>query len=146
MSLSVGNAALLPGRNLIGSEWREAALGARFAVADPATGKVIAHVPDSGARDAGAAVTAAHQAFADWRRTPAKVRAQIIKRWNALLHENAEDLARLISSEQGKPLAEARGEVSYAASYVEWFAEEATRADGDLIPSPAQGRRMFALR
>ncbi|WP_262358993.1 aldehyde dehydrogenase family protein, partial [Bordetella pertussis] len=59
---------------------------------------------------------AAHQAFADWRRTPAKVRAQIIKRWNALLHENAEDLARLISSEQGKPLAEARGEVSYAAS------------------------------
>ncbi|VDL08931.1 succinate-semialdehyde dehydrogenase [Bordetella pertussis] len=70
MSLSVGNAALLPGRNLIGSEWREAALGARFAVADPATGKVIAHVPDSGARDAGAAVTAAHQAFADWRRTP----------------------------------------------------------------------------
>ncbi|CCN16645.1 NAD-dependent succinate-semialdehyde dehydrogenase [Bordetella bronchiseptica] len=146
MSLSVGNAALLPGRNLIGSEWREAALGARFAVADPATGKVIAHVPDSGARDAGAAVTAAHLAFADWRRTPAKVRAQIIKRWNALLHENAEDLARLISSEQGKPLAEARGEVSYAASYVEWFAEEATRADGDLIPSPAQGRRMFALR
>lgn len=145
MSLSVGNAALLPGRNLIGSEWREAALGAlrgcgsRHRQGDRACARQRRARCGRG-RHGGA------PGLRGLAPDPAKVRAQIIKRWNALLHENAEDLARLISSEQGKPLAEARGEVSYAASYVEWFAEEATRADGDLIPSPAQGRRMFALR
>jgi succinate-semialdehyde dehydrogenase / glutarate-semialdehyde dehydrogenase len=107
---------------------------------------VFASVPDSGAADARAALDAAHAAFPAWRAVPAKQRAQILKRWNDLIVAHQEDLGRLISREQGKPLAEGRGEVAYAASYVEWFAEEATRANGDVIPAPVRGRRMFALK
>ncbi len=103
-------------------------------------------VPDSTAADAQAAVDAAQATFAAWRATPAKERAQLLKRWNALILEHQQDLGRLISLEQGKPIAEGRGEVLYAASYVEWFAEEATRAYGDMIPAPVRGRRMMAVK
>jgi len=136
---------LLPGRNLIGT-WQDAAEGRWLDVSDPATNAVFARVPDSGPADARAAVDAAHAAFPAWRAVPAKQRAQILKRWNDLVLAHQEDLGRLISREQGKPLAEGRGEVAYAASYIEWFAEEATRANGDVIPAPAPGRRMFALK
>jgi succinate-semialdehyde dehydrogenase/glutarate-semialdehyde dehydrogenase len=145
VSLSISRDDLLPGRNYIG-RWCEAEEGRRFDVTDPATDAVVSAVPDSGAADARAALEAAHAAFASWRSVPAKQRAQIIKRWNDLILANQEDLGRLISREQGKPLAEGRGEVAYAASYVEWFAEEATRANGDVIPAPVVGRRMFALK
>jgi succinate-semialdehyde dehydrogenase/glutarate-semialdehyde dehydrogenase len=145
MPLSIRRDDLLPGRNFIG-RWCEADEGRRFDVADPATDAVFASVPDSGAADARAALEAAHAAFAGWRAVPAKQRAQILKRWNDLIVAHQEDLGRLISREQGKPLAEGRGEVAYAASYVEWFAEEATRANGDVIPAPVPGRRMFALK
>ena len=145
MSLSIRRDDLLPGRNYIGC-WCDAKDGRRFDVADPATDAVVASVPDSGAADARAAVQAAHAAFPAWRAVPAKQRAQILKRWNDLILVHQEDLGRLISREQGKPLAEGRGEVAYASSYVEWFAEEATRANGDLIPAPVVGRRMFALK
>ena len=137
---------LLLASNFIGGQWRAAADGRTFAVCDPATGDAFADVPDSSAADAEAALLAAHAAFKTWRKVPAKQRARIIKRWNDLMVAHTDDLGRLISSEQGKPLAEGTGEVAYAASYVEWFAEEATRADGEIIASPAQGRRMFALR
>ncbi|KQY90752.1 NAD-dependent succinate-semialdehyde dehydrogenase [Pelomonas sp. Root1444] len=145
MSLSIHRGDLLPGRNYIG-RWCDAEEGRRFDVTDPATDAVVASVPDSGAADARAALDAAHAAFATWRAVPAKQRAQILKRWNDLIVAHQEDLGRLISREQGKPLAEGRGEVTYAASYVEWFAEEATRANGDVIPAPVVGRRMFALK
>ncbi|MBI3154188.1 MAG: NAD-dependent succinate-semialdehyde dehydrogenase [Burkholderiales bacterium] len=145
MSLSIRRDDILPGRNFIG-RWCDAEEGRRFDVTDPATGAVFASVPDSGAADARAALEAAHAAFPAWRALPAKQRAQILKRWNDLIVAHQEDLGRLISREQGKPLAEGRGEVAYAASYVEWFAEEATRANGDLIPAPVAGRRMFALK
>jgi succinate-semialdehyde dehydrogenase/glutarate-semialdehyde dehydrogenase len=145
MTLSIRRDDLLPARNFIG-HWCEAHEGRRFDVTDPATDAVFASVPDSGAADARAALDAAHAAFASWRVVPAKQRAQIIKRWNDLILANQEDLGRLISREQGKPLAEGHGEVAYAASYVEWFAEEATRANGDVIPAPVVGRRMFALK
>ncbi|MEP6503392.1 MAG: NAD-dependent succinate-semialdehyde dehydrogenase [Betaproteobacteria bacterium] len=145
MSLSISREDLLPGRNYIG-RWCDAEEGRRFDVTDPATDAVVANVPDSGAADARAALDAAHGAFAAWRAVPAKQRAQILKRWNDLIVAHQEDLGRLISREQGKPLAEGRGEVTYAASYVEWFAEEATRANGDVIPAPVVGRRMFALK
>jgi succinate-semialdehyde dehydrogenase/glutarate-semialdehyde dehydrogenase len=145
MPLSMTRDDLLPGRNFIG-RWSEADEGRRFDVADPATDTVFASVPDSGASDAHAALDAAHAAFASWRAVPAKQRAQILKRWNDLIVANQEDLGRLISREQGKPLAEGRGEVAYAASYVEWFAEEATRSSGDVIAAPVVGRRMFALK
>ncbi|WP_280151910.1 NAD-dependent succinate-semialdehyde dehydrogenase [Piscinibacter sp. XHJ-5] len=145
MPLSIRRDDLLPGRNFIG-RWCEAQLGRRFDVADPATDTVFASVPDSGEDDARAALEAAHAAFTAWRAVPARQRAQILKRWNDLIVAHQEDLGRLISREQGKPLAEGRGEVAYAASYVEWFAEEATRANGDVIPAPVVGRRMFALK
>jgi succinate-semialdehyde dehydrogenase/glutarate-semialdehyde dehydrogenase len=145
MPLSIHRDDLLPGRNYIG-RWCDAVDGRRFDVTDPATDAVVASVPDSGAVDAHAALEAAHAAFADWRVVPAKQRAQIIKRWNDLVMAHQEDLGRLISREQGKPLTEGRGEVAYAASYIEWFAEEATRANGDVIPAPVPGRRMFALK
>jgi succinate-semialdehyde dehydrogenase/glutarate-semialdehyde dehydrogenase len=145
MPLSIRRDDLLPGRNYIG-RWCDAQEGRRFEVSDPATDAVIASVPDSGAADALAALETAHAAFATWREVPAKQRAQILKRWNDLIVAHQEDLGRLISREQGKPLAEGRGEVTYAASYVEWFAEEATRANGDVIPAPVVGRRMFALK
>jgi succinate-semialdehyde dehydrogenase/glutarate-semialdehyde dehydrogenase len=143
--LSIHHDALLPGRNYIG-RWCDAEEGRRFDVTDPATDCVFASVPDSGAADARAALEAAHAAFPGWRAVPAKQRAQMLKRWNDLIVAHMEDLGRLISREQGKPLAEGRGEVAYAASYVEWFAEEATRANGDVIPAPVPGRRMFALK
>jgi len=146
MPLTLHNSDLMPGRNLIGTEWCNALDGRRFDVADPATDLAFASVPDSGATDAGAAVDAAHAAFPAWRALPAKQRANILKRWNDLMLAHQEDLGRLISREQGKPLAEGRGEVAYAASYVEWFAEEATRANGEVIPAPVNGRRMLALK
>jgi succinate-semialdehyde dehydrogenase/glutarate-semialdehyde dehydrogenase len=146
MPFSFQNAVLLRNANYINGRWTVSRSGNTFAVTDPATGKAFANVPDSCADDAREALEAAHAAFRAWRRVPAKQRAQIIKRWNDLIVENTEDLGRLISSEQGKPLAEGKGEVAYAASYVEWFAEEATRAGGDIIPAPVPGRRMFAVR
>ena len=137
---------LLAGLHLIGAEWCEAHDGRRLDVTDPATDRVFASVPDGGAADARAAVAAAHAALGSWRAVPAKQRSQILKRWNDLMLAHQDDLGRLVSREQGKPLAEGRGEVAYAASYVEWFAEEATRANGDVIPAPVSGRRMFALK
>ena len=146
MTLTLERQDLMPGRQLIGAEWREASDERRLDVTDPATDAVFASVPDGTAADARAAVDAAHAAFPAWRGVPAKQRALIIKRWNDLVMAHQEDLGRLISREQGKPLAEGRGEVAYAASYIEWFAEEATRANGDVIPAPVPGRRMFALK
>jgi succinate-semialdehyde dehydrogenase/glutarate-semialdehyde dehydrogenase len=144
-ALTIQRDDLLPGRNLIGT-WQEGTEGRWLDVSDPATNTVFARVPDSGAADARAAVDAAHAAFPAWRAVPAKQRAQILKRWNDLVMAHQDDLGRLISREQGKPLAEGKGEVAYAASYIEWFAEEATRANGDVIPAPVPGRRMFALK
>ena len=145
MPLTLTRDDLLPGRNFIG-EWRDARGGRRLQVSDPATDAVFASVPDSGADDARAAVDAAHAAFPHWRAVPARQRAQVLKRWNDLVLAHQEDLGRLISREQGKPLAEGRAEVAYAASYIEWFAEEATRANGDVIPAPVPGRQMLALK
>ncbi|CAJ0860203.1 Succinate-semialdehyde dehydrogenase [NADP(+)] GabD [Ralstonia mannitolilytica] len=145
MSLSIQRADLIRNANYIAGEW-QAAAGAQLDVTDPATGNLIARVPDSGAAQARAALDAAHAAFPAWRKVPAKQRAQIIKRWNDLVLAHQDDLGALVSLEQGKPLAEGKGEVAYAASYIEWFGEEATRMNGETIPAPVPGRRMFALR
>lgn len=146
MSLNLSRPELQRTGNFIAGEWLQPEAGRRLDVTDPATGAVIAAVPDSNAADARAAVDAAQAAFPAWRKTPAKQRAQILKRWNDLVLAHQDDLGRLISREQGKPLAEGRGEVAYAASYIEWFAEEATRSNGEVIPAPVPGRRMYALR
>jgi succinate-semialdehyde dehydrogenase / glutarate-semialdehyde dehydrogenase len=147
MALQIQRADLIgTPENFIAGRWCGATGGGRLAVTNPADGSRVADVPDSTAADAKAAVDAAQVAFASWRATPAKQRATIIKRWNDLIVQHEADLGALISLEQGKPLAEGRGEVAYAASYVEWFAEEATRANGEVIPAPVSGRRMLALR
>ena len=145
MSLTLTRTDLIRNANYIAGEWTAAA-GPLLDVTDPATGNVIARVPDSGATEARAALDAAHAAFPAWRKVPAKQRAQIIKRWNDLVLAHQDDLGKLISLEQGKPLAEGKGEVAYAASYIEWFGEEATRMNGEIIPAPVPGRRMFALK
>ncbi len=145
MSLTLTRTDLIRNANYIAGEWTAAA-GPLLDVTDPATGNVIARVPDSGATEARAALDAAHAAFPAWRKVPAKQRAQIIKRWNDLVLAHQDDLGKLISLEQGKPLAESKGEVAYAASYIEWFGEEATRMNGEIIPAPVPGRRMFALK
>lgn len=136
---------LLPGRLFI-TTWRAAADERWLPVTDPASGDAFARVPDGGAADARAAVDAAQAALPTWRALPAKQRAAILKRWNDLVMARQDELGALISREQGKPLAEGRGEVAYAASYIEWFAEEATRMNGEVIPAPVPGRRMFALK
>jgi succinate-semialdehyde dehydrogenase / glutarate-semialdehyde dehydrogenase len=146
MKQNLSRSELLRSQNYIGGRWCDAAAGAQFAVLNPADDSPIAKVPDSTAADARVAVDAAQAAFPAWRATPAKQRALLLKRWNDLILAHQDELGRLISLEQGKPLAEGRGEVAYAASYVEWFAEEATRACGDIIPAPAPGRRMIALK
>ena len=146
MPLTLTTPMLQRQQNFIDARWRDAADGRWLAVSDPATDTVFAQVPDSGATDASHAVDAAHAAFAAWRARPAKERAQLLKRWHALILEHQDDLARLISREQGKPLAEGQGEVLYAASYVEWFAEEATRPYGDIIPAAVRGRRMMVVK
>ena len=139
-------AELIRTDNFIDGRWVPASDGARFAVTDPATDKVIAEVADSGAADARAATDAAAAALPAWRETLPKTRAEILRRWHALIVANQDALGALISLEQGKPLAEGRGEVAYGASYVAWFAEEATRIYGDVIPQQQPGKRMSAVK
>lgn len=139
-------AELIRTDNFIGGRWVPASDGARFAVTNPATDELIADVADSGAADARAATDAAAAALPAWRETLPKTRAEILRRWHALIVANQDALGALISLEQGKPLAEGRGEVAYGASYVAWFAEEATRIYGDVIPQQQPGKRMSAVK
>ncbi|MDG5975011.1 succinate-semialdehyde dehydrogenase [Hydrogenophaga taeniospiralis CCUG 15921] len=144
MPLTLQRADLVRSANFIAGRW--SATESTLDVTDPATGELITRVPDSGAAEAGAALEAAHRAFATWKKVPAKQRAAIIKRWNDLVMAHQDDLGKLISREQGKPLAEGKGEVAYAASYIEWFGEEATRLNGEVIPAHVSGRKVFALK
>ena len=146
MPPDIHSPALLREHNFIAQHWRGAASGRVYPVSDPATGLDFALVPDSGADDARAAVDAAHAAFPAWRARTARERAQFLKRWHALIIAHQEELGRLISREQGKPQHEGRGEVLYAASYVEWFAEEATRTYGDLIPESVRGKKLMVVK
>ncbi|SDC70200.1 succinate-semialdehyde dehydrogenase / glutarate-semialdehyde dehydrogenase [Cupriavidus sp. YR651] len=146
MLASLAHPDLLRSQNYIGQQWCDARPGQTLPVFDPATGDEIARVPDSDATDAIRAADAAAAAFPDWSRRTARDRAQIIKRWHALILSHQDDLARIISAEQGKPMHESVGEVRYGASYVEWFAEEATRICGDVVAESAPGRKMFVLK
>jgi len=120
--------------------------GAPLAVYNPATEAVLGHVPDVGAAGVGRALVAAERAFGDWRVLDAASRGRILRRWYELILENADDLARLMVLEQGKPLNEAAGEVRYAAAFVVWFAEEARRVYGEIIPGHAADKRLAVLR
>ncbi len=133
-------------RALVAGRWINEAAERTFPVLNPADDSRLTDVPDCGAPEAEAAVNAAQAAFVSWRQRPAKDRSQFLKRWFDAIMANQEDLARLISLEQGKPLAEGRGEIAYGASYVEWFAEEAKRAYGDVIPEPVRGRKLIVVK
>ncbi|AUN95039.1 NAD-dependent succinate-semialdehyde dehydrogenase [Pseudazoarcus pumilus] len=130
----------------VDGEWIAADSGASFDVLDPATRERIGRVPDLGRAETERAIDAAAAALPAWRAKLAGERAAILREWNRLILEAADDLAAIMTAEQGKPLFEARGEIVYAASFVEWFAEEARRIEGEIIPTPAADRRLLVLR
>ncbi|PIJ51101.1 succinate-semialdehyde dehydrogenase (NADP(+)) [Erwinia sp. OLTSP20] len=129
---------------LVNGQWQS--LNDKFDVYNPATGEVIAQVARAGKRETEAAIDAAHRAFPDWRARTAKSRSDILYRWYQLILEHKSWLATLMTAEQGKPLKEAEGEVEYAASFIQWFAEQAKRANGEIIPPAKPGSRIFATR
>jgi len=138
--------ALLRSTMFLGGKWIAADSGATLAVRDPATGAVLAEVPNCGATETRRAIAAADAALPAWRSLTAKQRSQLLQRWFALINENADDLAQLITAEGGKPLAEAKGEVTYGASFVEWFAEEGKRAYGETIPATLADKRLVVIK
>src|SRR5690606_14779007 len=143
--LTLKDPALLQTRSYIDGQWMDARDGSRFAVDNPATGTVIAEVANLDVAETAGAIDAAKRAFGPWSARTGKDRATLLRRWFDLIIENTDDLARLMTLEQGKPLAEARGEVVYAASFVEWFAEQAKRVMGDTMASPVASNRMLVF-
>ena len=129
---------------LIGGEWVGA--GSRFAVNDPATGMRLADVANLGPPQTQTALAAANEAWPAWRGKTAKERGAILMKWFHLLHQHADDLARIMTAEQGKPLPEAKGEVGYAASFIEWFAEEAKRIYGETVPTTDNNKRYLVIK
>jgi len=132
--------------NCIGGRWQAAQDGRQFEVRNPADDSLIATIADGGAADARLAADAAAEALHAWKARPPRERCLILKKWQALIEREVEPLAALISREQGKPLAESRGEIAYAAGYVEWFAEEGVRAHGEVIAAPVTSKRYMVLR
>ncbi len=130
----------------VAGSWIDADSGAVSAIVNPATGAVLGHVPELGAAETRRAIEAAHAAWPGWRVLTAQARAVILRRWFNLLLENQEDLATLMTLEQGKPLAEARGEIAYAAGFIEWFAEEGKRLYGDTIPAHQPDKRILVFK
>src|SRR5215469_15888764 len=145
-TLSLNDSELFRQQAYIAGRWCEADNGTSFRVTNPATGEVLAQVPDMGAAETRRAIEAAKAAWPEWRRKPARERAVLLRKWHDLMMTNLDDLATLMTAEQGKPLAESKGEISYAASFIEWFAEEGKRVYGDTIPSPWNDRRLVVVK
>ncbi|MBA2742620.1 MAG: NAD-dependent succinate-semialdehyde dehydrogenase [Actinobacteria bacterium] len=137
---------LLRRQGYVDGNWVDADSGATFAVTNPATGEDVAWVPRMGAEETRRALAAAERALPQWKQRPARERAQVLRRLSDLMLEHEDDLARLMVTEQGKPLAEARVEVAYAASFYEWFGEEAKRVYGDTVPSPWLDKRILVTK
>src|SRR4051812_24672666 len=137
---------LLLDRGYVGGEWVEGDAGETFPVVNPATGEELAHVPRMGAAETRRAIAAAQDAYRPWRAALAKERARILRRWADLMLEHRDDLALLLTTEQGKPLPESRLEIEYAASFLEWFGEEAKRVYGDTIPTYMHDRRIVVAK
>ena len=146
MMLNLKDPTLLRQQCYIDGEWLDAQSGRTATVTNPATGAVIGTVPSMGTEETRTAIAAAAAAFPAWAARTAKDRATLLRRWYDLMLANADDLAVLMTAEQGKPLAEAKGEIVYAASFIEWFAEEAKRVYGDVIPGHQPDKRIFVLR
>ena len=140
------NLNLLKTHGYINGQWVGDNVKSRFDVTNAYTNEVISTLPDMGKKETDEAILAANAAWPEWRSRTAKERAAILKKWFDLIMSNQEDLAMLMTAEQGKPLAEARGEVGYGASFIEWFAEEGKRTYGDVIPTPANDRRILVIK
>ncbi|MDL0431191.1 NAD-dependent succinate-semialdehyde dehydrogenase [Marinobacter sp. TBZ242] len=146
MSVNLTKPELLREQGFINGQWVPARSGQTFAVVNPANGERLANVPDMGGDDTRQAIDAAATAWPAWCSTVAKERANILRKWFNLVMAHQEDLARLMTAEQGKPLTESRGEVAYGASFIEWFAEEAKRAYGDVIPGHGRDKRIIVIK
>ena len=144
--LPLKDATLLRQANFIDGKWVQADSGATLEVKNPATGELVGEVPALGQAETRRAIEAASRAFPAWRALLAHERSAILRKLSDLMLQNTEDLALIMTSEQGKPLAESRAEIAYAASFIEWFAEEAKRVYGDTIPQPTRGRRIIVLK
>jgi len=146
MSIQLTDQALLKTRAYINGQWVDADSGQTVAVTNPANGEVIAEVAKCSTAETRRAIEAAAAAFVEWRQRSAKERAACLRKWFNLMMEAQEDLAMIMTMEQGKPLAESRGEIAYGASYIEWFAEEAKRIYGDTIPAPSSDKRIVCIK
>ena len=146
MSLQLTDKTLLRSQAFIDGAWIDADSGETLSVSNPATGETVAEVAKCGKSETARAIEAAAAAQIKWRQLTAKTRAALLRRWFNLLMENQEDLAQILTAEQGKPLAEARGEVAYGASYIEWFSEEAKRIYGDTIAPPSNDKRIVCIK
>lgn len=144
--MKLDDKTLLRQQCYVNGDWCDADSGETLVVTNPATGKKLGTVPKMGAKETRAAINAANKAWSGWRSMLAKERAAILRRWFNLIMENADDLATLMTAEQGKPLAEAKGEVAYAASFIEWFAEEGKRIYGDVIPPHGADKRIVVTK
>ncbi|MFW4051672.1 succinate-semialdehyde dehydrogenase I [Klebsiella pneumoniae] len=144
--MQLNDMTLFRQQSLIDGQWRDAPNGDVIAVTNPANGEQLGSVPKMGADETREAIEAANRALPAWRALTAKERANILRRWFDLMMENQDDLARLMTLEQGKPLAEAKGEISYAASFIEWFAEEGKRIYGDTIPGHQADKRLLVIK
>jgi len=146
MTLNLSDAGLLKSQAYIDGQWTDADDGGTFAVTNPANGELIAEVAKVGAAETARAIAAAQAAMASWKALPAKSRAGILRKWYDLMMAHQEDLAIIMTAEQGKILAESRGEVAYGAAFVEWFGEQAKRIDGDVIPGPSPDKRIICIK
>ncbi|RKJ96917.1 NAD-dependent succinate-semialdehyde dehydrogenase [Alicycliphilus denitrificans] len=144
--LALKDPDLLRTRAFVNGEWIAADSGETVAVNNPATGEVVGTIPQMGAAEARRAIETANAALPGWRAVLAKQRGRLLRRWFDLIIENQDDLAQLMTAEQGKPLSEARSEVVSGAAFIEWFAEEARRAYGETIPAPAADRRVVVIK
>jgi succinate-semialdehyde dehydrogenase/glutarate-semialdehyde dehydrogenase len=144
--LNLKDPSLLRQQSYINGEWCDADDASTITVTNPATGETVGTVPHMGAAETKRAIDAANAAWPAWRKTTARARSLILRKWNDLMLENADDLALIMTAEQGKPLPEAKGEVAYAASFFEWFGEQAKRIEGDTLQSPWPDRRMVVTR
>jgi succinate-semialdehyde dehydrogenase/glutarate-semialdehyde dehydrogenase len=144
--MNLSDKSLLKTKAYIDGSWSDADSGDTLPIQNPATGETVAHVAKCGTAETRRAIEAAEKAQVLWRSKSAKERAGVLRKWFNLMMENQEDLARILTAEQGKPLAEARGEVAYGASYIEWFAEEAKRIYGDTIPAPSDDKRIVVIK
>ena len=140
------DASLLRQQCYIDGQWTGADSGGSLDVANPASGEKLGTVPNAGAAETRRAIEAAARAFPAWAARTAKDRGQVLRRWSDLMLANQDDLAALMTAEQGKPLAESKGEIAYAASFLEWFGEEGKRIYGDLIPGHQPDKRLLVLR